>query len=291
MGLENHLVGITHECDYPATVSSIPRVTSSLIPAPSSSQRVDALVSEHLASGKALYALDHQLLEQLRPDLIITQGLCDVCAVAEDEVRLAARRIEPPPTVLSVQPTSLAGVFEAIRSIAAATGHRHPAGDLLSNLETRVEQVRTRSKQQVGPPPRVAFLEWLDPLFCGGHWNPELVRFAGGTDVLGREGQPSRRLDFSEVTRSNPDVVFIACCGYDVSRTAEDMRLLSAIPDWESLEAVRKGRVFLADGSSYFNRPGPRLVDSLEILAHALAPEDHPQPSETAVRFSSLGVG
>lgn len=277
LGLEEHLVGVTHECDFPPSVRRLPAVTRTLIPADATSGEIDALVRARLTTGGALYTLDLPVLEALRPDLIVTQALCDVCAVAEQEVRAAACALPGGPRVINLEPQRLADVFAAIRQVARAAGVEAAADIVVARLEARVAAVTARGAG-IARRPRVALLEWLDPPFCCGHWSPELVRLAGGVEGLGREGHPSRTLEWDEVRAWAPEVVVIACCGYSVERTLRDLPALWRLPAWDGLPAVRAGRVYLVDGSHYFSRPGPRLVDSLEILAHALHPDVHPLP-------------
>ncbi len=273
LGLGDRLVGVTHECDYPQSVQSLPRVTRTVIPVDAASCEIDRLVSEQLNTTKALYQLDLPLLKELRPDVIVTQSLCDVCAVSPNEVQMALAQLPGTPRVVNLEPQSLDGLFEAIRQVASAVGLS--ADDTIRHLRRRVEAVAMRSAG-VSKRPRVTFLEWLDPLFSSGHWNPELVRIAGGIEGLGKEGQPSRRLRWDEVLAWQPEVVVMACCGFTIERTCQDLAGTQAIAGWQELPAVRSGRVYVADGSHYFNRPGPRLIESLELLAHAIHPDHHP---------------
>jgi iron complex transport system substrate-binding protein len=275
LGLGDRLVGVTHECDYPQSVQSLPRVTRTLIPADAASSEIDRLVSEQLKTTQALYQLDLPLLKELGPDVIVTQSLCDVCAVSPNEVRAALAQLSGAPRVVNLEPRSLDGLFDAIRQVASAVGVS--ADDTIRHLRGRVEAVEARSAG-LSDRPRVAFLEWLDPPFSSGHWNPELVRIAGGIEGLGREGEPSRRIGWDEVSAWRPDVLFIACCGFTVERTLQDLAGTHAVAGWQELPAVRSGRVYVADGSHYFNRPGPRLVESLELLAHAIHPDRHQVP-------------
>ncbi|HXZ43695.1 MAG TPA: cobalamin-binding protein [archaeon] len=277
LGLEDRLVGVTHECDFPAVVRKLPKVTRTLIPTEAPSAEIDRLVRERLRTTQALYTLDLPTLEALRPDLIVTQALCDVCAVAEDEARVAAGRLPGGPRVVNLEPQTLAQIFDAIRHVAKATGAAGVAEEVVGGLTARVEAVVSRTAT-LRHRPRVALLEWLDPPFSCGHWSPELVRLAGGIEGLGREGRPSRTLRWEEVSAWQPEVVVIACCGFSLERTLHDLPSVQRVPTWLDLPAVRSGRVYVTDGSQYFSRPGPRLVDSLEILAHALHPEAHPLP-------------
>lgn len=278
LGLQDQLVGVTHECDYPLFVRDLPKVTRTLIPATASSGEIDRLVRERWQVERALYTLDLAVLQELQPDLIVTQALCDVCAVAEDEVRAAACTLPGGPRVINLVPHSLYDLFIAVRQLAAAAGAEARADVVVRGLRVRIDQVVARSSA-IQQRPRVALLEWLSPPFSCGHWSPELVRLAGGVEGLGREGEPSRTLRWDEVITWQPEVVFIACCGWSVERTLGDLSLLQAVAGWEDVPAVRSGRVYVTDGSQYFSRPGPRLVDSLEILAHTLHPEVHPLPS------------
>jgi iron complex transport system substrate-binding protein len=278
LGLEERLVGVTHECDHPASVRGLPKVTHTLIPTEAPSAEIDRLVRERLRTNRALYTLDLPALERLQPDLIVTQALCDVCAVAEEEVRAAVCRLPGSPRVINLEPESLAEVFAAIREVGKAAGVEPEAGAVVEGLTARVETVVARTGR-ISHRPRVALLEWLDPPFSSGHWSPELVRLAGGVEGLGRAGLPSRTLRWDEVAAWQPELLFIACCGFSVERTLVDLEAARSVPGWLELPAVRSGRVYVADGSHYFSRPGPRLVDSLEILAHALHPEAHPLPA------------
>lgn len=278
LGLEDRLVGVTHECDFPAFVRGLPKVTRTLIPTEAPSAEIDRLVREQLRTNRALYTLELPTLEGLRPDLIVTQALCDVCAVAEDEVRAAACMLPGGPRVINLEPQTLSQVFAAIRQVAKAAGVDREAEEVVGGLTARVEAVVARAAG-LRHRPRVALLEWLDPPFSCGHWSPELVRLAGGVEGLGREGRSSRTLRWHEVMAWQPEVVFIACCGFGVERTLDDVPRLQSVPGWQDLPAVRLGRVYVTDGSHYFSRPGPRLVDSLEILAHTLDPEAHPLPA------------
>lgn len=277
LGLGDSLVGVSHECDYPHFISALPKVTRSLIPHDASSLQIDSLVREKLKTRKALYELDIPALERLRPDLIVTQALCDVCAVAEAEVTAAACALPGQPKVVNLEPMSVGDVLETLTLVANSAGVPDRAAGAREKLRRRIDAVAERSRQ-VKARPRVVFLEWLDPPFSCGHWTPELVGLAGGDEIIARPGQPSRTIRWEEVVAARPDVLFIACCGFSVDRTLPDLPGLASRPGWEDLPAVRADRVFVTDGNAYFSRPGPRLVDSLEILAHALHPGIHPLP-------------
>jgi iron complex transport system substrate-binding protein len=279
LGLEENLVGVTHECDYPPFVKALPKVTRTLIPHDASSADIDALVRERLETTRALYSLDMPVLEDLRPNLLVTQALCDVCAVAEAEVSAAACTLPGLPKVLNLEPMSLEDVFTTLHLVGRATDRDAKAVEVVEGLRRRVRVVQERT-QNIPPAerPKVAFVEWIDPIFNGGHWNPTLVEMAGGIDVLGSVGQPSRTTPWEMLVEAQPDVLFIACCGFSRERTLQDIPLLESRPGWSDLPCVRNGRIYVTDGNAYFSRPGPRLVDSLEIMAHALHPNLHPLP-------------
>jgi iron complex transport system substrate-binding protein len=278
LGLGEQLVGVTHECDYPPSVRTLPKVTRTLIPADAESGEIDRLVVERMRTEEALYRLDTSALEQLRPDLIVTQALCGVCAVAEGEVQAAACALPGRPRVVNLDPTSLAEVLASIEQVAAAAGVSARGSEVVGALQARVDAVAARSAA-VNESPRTVLLEWIDPPFSCGHWNPELVRLAGGIEGLGREGEPARRIRWEEILEWQPEVLGVACCGFGVERTLHDLPILTSQTGWSELPCVRHDRVHIVDGSAYFSRPGPRLVDSLEILAHALHPNVHPAPS------------
>jgi iron complex transport system substrate-binding protein len=277
LGLGESLVGVTHECDYPSFVTGLPKVTRTLIPHDATSREIDELVRERLKTDRALYTLDLPILEQLAPDLIVTQALCDVCAVAEAEVQAAACSLPGRPRVVNLEPMSLGDVLDTLPLVAEAAGVPDRAERVVRELRERIDTVTARS-ERVPERPRVVVLEWLDPPFSCGHWTPELVRLAGGDERIGVAGQPSRTLGWDEVLAARPDVLFIACCGFATERTLIDLPGLRARPGWINIPAVRAERVYVTDGNAYFSRPGPRLVDSLEMLAHTLHPDAHPLP-------------
>jgi len=292
LGLGGALVGVTHECDHPAGVRGLPRVTRTLIPTDATSREIDELVRERLRSERALYELDLPVLERLAPDLIVTQALCDVCAVAEAEVVAAACRLPGQPRVVNLEPMSLDEVLASHQTVADAAGVPEAGRAAVARLRARIDAIADRSAA-VAAPPRVMLLEWIDPPFTAGHWSPEIVRLAGGREVLGREGEKSRSVPWEEIVATDPEVLVIACCGFDIPRTRIDLPLLAAMPGFHALSCVRDPRVYLVDGNAHFSRPGPRLVDSLEILAHALHPRLHPLPAglRPAERFSAAELG
>lgn len=277
LGLGDQLVGVTHECDWPAEVRRLPKVTRSFIPPDAASREIDGLVRERMQTERALYSLDLPMLAELQPELIITQALCDVCAVAEGEVQRAVATLPGRPRVVNLEPTCLKDVFECLRQVGAAAGCIGRAEEENAALKSRVAAVVERT-QRIADRPRVVVLEWIDPPFSSGHWSPELVELAGGQETIGVAGQRSRTLDWQQIVAARPEVLLIACCGFDVARTLDDLPILRGYPGWIELPCVVCERVYVVDGSAHFSRPGPRLVDSLEILAHALHPDVHPLP-------------
>lgn len=271
LGLRDQLVGVTHECDYPPGVAALPHVTASRIPHDASSGDIDRLVRGQLEHEAALYSLKQDVLRDLAPDLIVTQALCDVCAVADAEVRAAACTLPNAPGVVNLEPTCLEEMFDCVRAVGAAAGRSEAAAALVARMRERVATVE-RAVGAATTRPSVVLLEWIDPPFCSGHWSPELIALAGGREVLGRGGERSHTLDWNDVRAADPDVLFIACCGFDLVRTARDLPLLTAYDGFDELAAVRNGQVWLTDGNAYFSRPGPRLIDSLEIMAATLHP-------------------
>ena len=282
LGLRKNLVGVSHECDFPRDVQDLPVVTSSVIPKDASSSDIDDSVRTHLATHTALYSLDVDLLTRLQPDLIVTQALCDVCAVSADDVNAAVTALAGVTEVVNLEPMCLNDVFETMSSVGSAAGIATRARQRISELQRRVDAVQERTNRARREPIDVAFLEWIDPPFNAGHWTPELVRIAGGRDRLGNEGKPSMMRRWTELIDLQPDMLCVACCGFELDRAFEDLPLLAARDGWDELPCVKSGRVYVFDGNAYFNRPGPRLVDSLEALAHTLHPDLHPRPADYA---------
>ena len=277
IGLRDSLVGVTHECDYPADVVGLPIVTKSAIPHDASSIEIDQLVRSQLETTTALYSLNVELLDELQPDIIITQALCEVCAVSEAEIEASISQLSNRPRVVNLEPMCLKDVFDTLLLVGHETNQQDVAVDVVHALNTRVERVRvlTESHIKKAQYPKVAFLEWIDPPFNAGHWTPELIEMAGGIDCLGNKHQPSQTTLWERITEAQPDVMFVACCGFSMERAIKDLPILQANEGWEDLPCVKRNQVYFSDGNSYFNRPGPRLVDSLEIIANALHPDVH----------------
>ena len=273
LGRQDDLVGVSHDCDYPAAVAAKPRVTScELAQADIESAAIDRWVSERLARGEPLFQLDRRQLEALAPELILTQSLCRVCAPAAEDVAEIAATFPEPPRILNLEASTLAGVLDTIEQVAAALGATRQGGRLIGELQQRVAAV-VRGVARAKRHQRVALLEWLDPVYCSGHWTPELIAIAGGFNLLGQVGEPSVRMDWRSVREAQPEVLVIACCGQSAQRAARDWVRMAARSEVQALDAVRSNQVYLVDGNAYFNRPGPRLIDSLEILAGILHPE------------------
>jgi iron complex transport system substrate-binding protein len=269
LGLESSLVAVSHSCDFPGRVRTLPRATSTRVPKDASSRQIDEVVRAGLRRGESLYQLDEALLDRLRPDLIVTQSLCEVCAVGPDEVGRAIPALAHRPTVITLEPHTLEEVFGGILTVGAALGRAVDATKLVRRLRRRVAAVKARAALRPDRP-RVAFLEWADPPICGGHWNPELVAIAGGRDGLGRAGERSRVVAWEELTAWRPEVLVLACCGFDEARGREELELLRRQPGFAELPCALSGRIRVMDGVRLFSRPGPSLVESLERLAAVL---------------------
>jgi iron complex transport system substrate-binding protein len=274
LGLIDEVVGVSHECDFPKQANRRPRVTHCPIHnAALTSGEVDEWVRHALHDDGSIYMIDEPLLRKLQPDIILTQKLCDVCAVGYGTVAKLAQTLPGPPRIVNLEPTSLADIFDDIRRVADACHVCERVEKLIVNLSERVENVHKRAAKTQDRP-RCFLMEWVDPPFCSGHWGPELVEIAGGHDSLGRKHQPSAQIDWHQVLNARPEIIVIALCGYDIDRARRDYELLRSFPKFDSLPAARRGEIYLVDASAYFARPGPRIVDSLEILAGILHPEE-----------------
>jgi len=272
LGLEQQLVGRSHECDFPPAIRHLPASTESKLDASASSAEIDRDVKSLLRQALSIYCIDIERLKELRPDVILTQSQCEVCAVSLPEVEQAVSEwTGAKPRILSLAPNSLADVWDDILRVSDALNVPERGADVVRQLKDRVEQI-ARLTRDISRRPSVACVEWLDPLMAAGNWVPELVELGGGLNLFGEAGKHSPWLNWEAVRDHDPEVVVILPCGFDVSRTWREMPALANRPDWQKLRAVRTGRVFIADGSQYFNRPGPRLVESLEILAELLHP-------------------
>jgi iron complex transport system substrate-binding protein len=277
LGLGPDLIAVTHECDYPSAARDLPKVTRDVLPPGLSSAEIDAAVKQRTLEGRSIYELDGDLLRDLRPDLIVTQALCSVCAVSYDDVRTIAEEIESHPRVIALDPHTVGEVLGDARTLAQATDSKDAAVDLVRDASARIDRVRLAVRGLRRP--RVAALEWLDPPFVAGHWTPQLIEYAGGEDVLGFAGEHSEERTWEEIALANPDVVIVMPCGFDVEfayREAEMHR--------DRLASVGAGEIVAVDAGAYFSRPGPRIVAGLELLAHILHPEvfaETPAPALT----------
>ena len=273
LGLGDRLVAASHECDYPPEALRLPKATRALITGGASSAEIDFAVKERLSSGAPLYEIDAELIAELRPDLIVTQAQCDVCAVRYQDVsdlvnsdsRLHGTRI------VALNPSTMADILDAIRLLGDAAGASAAARLFVASLEKRIERIRSTSAGLVRP--RVVVIEWVEPLMTAGHWTPELVQWAGGSPLLAAAGEPSAYVRWSDVAAADPDVMIVSPCGYGLTRAMDELPSLERLLGWNDMRAVRDGKVFVLDGNAYLSRGGPRFVDALEILAHLLHPE------------------
>ncbi len=276
LGLEDQLVGVTHECDYPPTVQGKPVLTSSVLGNPDlTSAEIDAAISALIGEGHSagtIYHIDAEVLREARPDLILTQQLCEVCAVSFSEVQRAVAAVGGSCEVVSLEPTGIEEILRSIEQVGALADVANRAAELVDTLRGRLAAVR----EVVGEPKqqsRVWCAEWLDPPFGAGHWVPEQVAIAGGEEIFGRAGRRSERMGWEQLFALAPEVIVLLPCGYDLAATLREMVRTPPPSGWDKLQAVRQGRVYAVDGSAYFSRPGPRVVDGVEILAHLLHPD------------------
>jgi len=273
LGLEDRLVGVTHECDFPPAAQEKPIVVRSVLPVETMSQaEIDVAVSARMRNGESLYQVDEALMRYLAPDLIVTQDLCQVCAPSGNEVSKVFHTLDPRPEVLFLTPKSLDGVLDNILALGKAAGVAECAQSVCGSLRARLEAVQ-KNAARATTRPRVFCMEWLDPVYCSGHWVPEMVQLAGGEDALGRRGTDSVRIAWQDVVDWAPEVMVVMPCGFHLDDAIKASACLDERPGWADIPAVRNGRVFIADASSYFARPGPRLADGTELLARLIHPE------------------
>lgn len=271
LGLSDDLVAISHECDYPPEIRPKPVIIKSAVdPQRTNSPAIDRQVREAMRNGDGLYRIDESLLNSVRPDLIITQSLCDVCAVTPTEVQRAIAGLKRKPRILSLDPTDLESVLRDIEAIGSATDSDAQARRLVQGLRDRMARVQALVQEE--PRRRATCIEWLEPLYCAGHWVPEMVSLAGGVDLLATAGTPSARIIWEQVVEATPDVLVLMPCGFSIDRTRSELDLLTSRPGWNDLPAVRNKEVYAVEGAAYFNRSGPRLVDGVELLAALFHP-------------------
>jgi iron complex transport system substrate-binding protein len=272
LGFEDQLVGRSHECDYPPSVKELPQLTSPKFNVEGTSAEIDQRVKSIVQDALSVYRVDPQKLEELKPTHIVTQSQCEVCAVSLKDVEQAVCDLTSSrPKIVSLEPNSLDDVWTDIARVGEAFGATDRSQKLIDELKSRMDDIVQRT-HWLDQNPRVAYIEWIDPLMAGGNWMPELVEMAGGVNLFGEAGKHSPWMTWEEMVAANPDIIFASPCGFDITRTLEEMHLLADKPEWKSLKAVNAGRVFVADGNQYFNRPGPRLAESLEILAEVINP-------------------
>jgi iron complex transport system substrate-binding protein len=272
LGLRDSLVAVTHECDYPPGIERLPHLTRSVIPDDLSPAEIDAAVRSHTGKGEPIYELDEDVLHELEPDLIVTQALCEVCAVSFDDVRAVAERLPSQPKVISLDPSTIGEVMGDVRTLAQATDQKDSGVDLIRELADRLDAVKL-AVRRTEKRPRVLTLEWLDPPFIGGHWVPQMIELAGGEDPIGFAGERSREASWKELEATRPEVVVSMPCGYYAERAAHEVMEHRA-----QIARLGASRVVAVDAAAYFSRPGPRLVDGVELLAHILHPDLVPAP-------------
>ena len=267
---ENCLVGISHECDFPAHISHLPKCTSTVIDSKLSSLEIDQMVAQQALAGLSLYQLDWELIKYLQPDLIITQDQCKVCAIHLDDLKAQIQlALGYPVAIISINPSTIDDIFLNIKEIATALSKIALAETLLEEYQDRLDLIAHKVKH-VKQRPSLVFIEWLDPLMTAGHWTPSLISLAGADCLLSNPGHHSQKITWSDLQQADPDFIVIAPCGLNLDRIKQEVHLLQANPNWATLKAVKENRVFIADGNAYFNRPGPRIIDSAEIIAEIM---------------------
>jgi iron complex transport system substrate-binding protein len=270
LGVGDEVTAVTHECDHPPEVLDLPKVTRDVIGPGLPPDEIDRAVRTLTEQGRSIYELDEDTLQRLQPDLIVTQALCAVCAVSYDDVRAIAERLDSHPQVLSLDPHTLGEVLGDVRTLAQATDSKDAGVELVRDAASRIDRVRLAVR--AAEPVRVAALEWLDPVFVAGHWTPQLIEYAGGLDVLGLPGEHSEQRSWDEVRAAEPEVVVVMPCGYDADRALEEAESYA-----DEVAALGARRVVAVDAAAYFSRPGPRLVEGLELVGHILHPDRLPE--------------
>ena len=290
LGLTDQLVGITHECDYPPEVRSKTVVVRNALPIENMSQsEIDIAVSQRMRDGLSLYQVDEALLRKLAPDLILTQNLCQVCAPSGNEVAQVLKVLPQQPEILWLTPKSLEEIFTNMRELGAATGRLKLAEQLIASSRERLEKINALTRA-LSARPRVFCMEWLDPVYCSGHWMPEMVAIAGGLDGLGKAGADSVRIPWRDMLRWAPEVLVITPCGFNLEKVIQQTGALFDYPGWSELPAVRNDRVYAVDANSYFARPSLRVVEGTELLAHLIHPDLFAWEGSTTA-FARIAVG
>jgi iron complex transport system substrate-binding protein len=279
LGVGDEVTAVTHECDHPAAVLDLPKVTRDVIGPGLAAAEIDRAVRELTEQGRAIYELDETALQRLQPDLIVTQALCAVCAVSYDDVRAIADRLDSRPEVVSLDPHTLGEVLGDVRTLAQATDSKDAGVELVQDAASRIDRVRLAVR--AAEPVKVVALEWLDPVFVAGHWTPQLIEYAGGSDMLGMAGEHSEQRTWDEVRAAEPEVVIVMPCGYDADRALEE-----AYTYEDELASLGARRIVAVDAAAHFSRPGPRLIEGLELLAHILHPDRLPDAPATVHDFA-----
>jgi iron complex transport system substrate-binding protein len=283
LGLGEQVVAVTHECDHPLEALERRRVTADVLPGGLSAREIDAAVRERTLAGEAIYELDREALAELEPDLIVTQELCPVCAVSYEEVAAIAQELPSAPRVIALDPKTLAETFCDVSTLAEATGRRDRGVELIAEARSRIERVELAVRGE--PRVRVVALEWLDPVYVAGHWTPQMIELAGGEDLLGRAGEHSQLVAWEQVAAAAPQVVLVMPCGYDAQRSHEE-----ALAHARELARLDAARIVAVDASAYFSRPGPRLIDGLELLGHVLHPQRLPAVAAESIPLELAGA-
>lgn len=273
LGLEDLLVGISHECDYPESITHLPVCSEAKFISGSDSREIDRQVKEILSDALSVYSVDKELIKKLQPDVVITQNQCVVCAVSEKDVQEALKDLlDKEVEIISLSPHDLPDIFKDIRIIAEGLGAPEKADALMEGIDDRLNLIRHKLKY-IDNKPSLACIEWIAPLMVAGNWTPEMIEIAGGRSVLATPGKHSPFIDFDRIKEADPDILVIMPCGFSIPRTLQEMNLLLELPGCADLKAVKNNRIFVADGNQYFNRSGPRIVDSIEILAEIINPK------------------
>jgi iron complex transport system substrate-binding protein len=276
LGLGDNLAGVTHECDFPPATRGKPVVVHPALPLEKMSLReIDDAISQRLRDGQSLYQVDESLLRRLRPNFILTQNLCQVCAPSGNELTVALRLLQPKPEVVWMSPHSLEEIHQNLRALGQAAGRASEAEALIASARARLQNIAALTRK-LSRRPRVFCMEWADPVYCAGHWVPEMVELAGGHDALARKGADSVRIQWQDLLDWSPEILVFSPCGFHLAQAVGQMSYLHSQPGWSEIPAVRSGRVYAVDADSYFARPGPRVVDGTELLAHIIHPDLFP---------------
>ena len=272
LGLQENLVGRSHECDYPSTVKSLPACSEPKIDIHTSAKEIDDQVKDVVRESLSVYRVHKDILKELKPDIIVTQDHCEVCAVSLKDVEKAVCDwLEDQPKIVSLRPENLEEIFDSITTVGKAANVEKKAAEVISNLKKRIDDIVAQVPQSESKP-NVACIEWMEPLMAAGNWVPELVEHLGAKDLFGTAGKHSPWMTWEDLRKSDPDVIMIMPCGWDIARIKEEMHVLENLEGWAELSAVKNKQVYLTDGNQYFNRPGPRIVESMEIMAEILYP-------------------